>query len=940
MRKTCGWLIPEKTTGHTAMTFAAYHPYKNFWEWMQCRMQTGEAPGYPMELQKLAASKADTPIAFEFKYSRPGILSVLKDNRATVPVAVLLVALCAGIVMSSAWAANIRRQCCGQKLYIEANTVRSLRFGMVRLRSFFQGPSRRPERGPTLPLHARTPNNGSAWRPTQKATSSHSSRSADDLAAELEHQARRVSTLQGATELATRWVERSDSGHGAFTLGGSRDLQGALAEPLSFYQALLRSQAMESLVEACARAPILRGQLLQGDDDGEAGALRRALQALVERLLLPGSLALWPTLLEALVASASEESAERSSSGKAPRTESCAAWSRKALALVKRQWQHELIPSTLRCLDRKLAALMSAPAQDSCSSVERVEASTNADLLRSSKDGMSKGGIRAALAQGRLKKAEGEASRIRERTVLLCDAVAKLEAESASSKTNLPEVDQLLDSADQMLSALDTSELSAEQTHLRESLTELKGGLEQQMAEFRDTLSSFASKRNALEEERSSLARRLEEVQLQLSQLQESTTSCEKRSRELENQLRDTTKHFEDKIAGSFCLQRQLADEKLRAVACKACAHTARDIVSGEDDFEHRRSEELATQLRRRRLDLRRTCASYVRQERLRIEAIAGMESSRQAAKVERAWREAQEVLQRALPLCKGEDSNAQPRPTELAEQPAQPLEEPRALRTCSAAQDAAAFFAEAGPAQTCIDCKLPDADWASVSVGAYLCVDCAGRHRGLGVHLSFVRSTTMDLWSPTQLRRMQLGGSSRFRSFLEGYPKLRAEPHSAAALFARYNSKAVAYYRQLLERRSEGKSVDSWQRLKFAHVAAVGIVEEGQEHRDVSLEAGLVAPSSDEGHLPQDQRGDAMEETSAADDDEAAPGSVEEELADFEASYERHRVQDKELPRDELWQQGFRAPLKATPSELYPIRFTEIKKIETQLLDTYEKLH
>mmetsp|Transcript_76892 Transcript_76892/g.184183 ORF Transcript_76892/g.184183 Transcript_76892/m.184183 type:complete len:223 (-) Transcript_76892:86-754(-) len=122
-QKTCGSLIPEKTTGHTAMTFAAYHPYKTFWEWMQCRMQTGEAPGYPMELQKLAASKADTPIAFEFKYTRPGILGVLKDSRATVPGAVLLVALCAAIVMSSAWAANIRRQCCGQKLYIEANTV-------------------------------------------------------------------------------------------------------------------------------------------------------------------------------------------------------------------------------------------------------------------------------------------------------------------------------------------------------------------------------------------------------------------------------------------------------------------------------------------------------------------------------------------------------------------------------------------------------------------------------------------------------------------------------------------------------------------------------------------------------------------------------------------------------------------------------------------------
>ena len=26
-------------------------------------------------------------------------------------------------------------------------------------------------------------------------------------------------------------------------------------------------------------------------------------------------------------------------------------------------------------------------------------------------------------------------------------------------------------------------------------------------------------------------------------------------------------------------------------------------------------------------------------------------------------------------------------------------------------------------------------------------------------MHLSFVRSTSMDLWSPQQLRRMQLGG-------------------------------------------------------------------------------------------------------------------------------------------------------------------------------------
>lgn len=75
------------------------------------------------------------------------------------------------------------------------------------------------------------------------------------------------------------------------------------------------------------------------------------------------------------------------------------------------------------------------------------------------------------------------------------------------------------------------------------------------------------------------------------------------------------------------------------------------------------------------------------------------------------------------------------------------------------------------------------------MTCGAYLCVDCAGRHRGLGVHLSFVRSCSMDHWSPKQLRRMQLGGTSRLRSFLETYPKLLDV--AGERLFTRYNSRA-----------------------------------------------------------------------------------------------------------------------------------------------------
>ncbi|CAE8709225.1 unnamed protein product, partial [Polarella glacialis] len=161
---------------------------------------------------------------------------------------------------------------------------------------------------------------------------------------------------------------------------------------------------------------------------------------------------------------------------------------------------------------------------------------------------------------------------------------------------------------------------------------------------------------------------------------------------------------------------------------------------------------------------------------------------------VEQAWREAQDIVQRALPLLR---ACAPPRRIVAAQVPAggsgsnpeASLDEVDGSvhEAPPPPEDASQFFAqEVARGLTCIDCGLPDADWASVSYGTYLCVDCAGRHRGLGVHLSFVRSTTMDIWSKGQLRRMQLGGSNRFREFLRSYPKLVEEPQTSAALMHR----------------------------------------------------------------------------------------------------------------------------------------------------------